>query len=54
MKGYKRNMWRKDGIKVSRHWHKNEWNRKVRHNKSMISGGFYKRLAKKSAYDGIS
>ena len=53
MKGSKRNRWLKDGIKVSRRFHKKTWVRKARHAKDLRSGGFYKRLAGVTMYDGV-
>ena len=54
MKGSKRYKWLKDGWNTSRKWHKNTWNRKIRHgNKVLVSGSFYKKYAKCSMWDGV-
>ncbi len=53
MKGSKRDRWFKDGLKVSRRWYKKLWNRRVRHSRFSKDGGYYKRLAGESMWDGV-
>lgn len=53
MKGSKRNRWLKDGMKVSRRLNKKMWVRRVRRTKDLHSGGYYKRLAGVTMYDGV-
>lgn len=53
MKGSKRDRWLKDGLKVSRRWHKKLWNRRVRHSRVLKDGSYYKRLAGESVWDGV-
>ena len=53
MKGSKRNRWLKDGMKVSRCLNKKMWVRKAGHAKDLRSGGYYKRLAGVTMYDGV-
>lgn len=53
MKGSKHHRWYKDGIKTSRKWYKNIWNKKVRHDFSIGSHSNYKKFASVSMWVGM-
>ena len=52
-KGNKYHSWYKEGLKISRKWYKKMWNRRVRHSDNIQNGASYKRVARRSIFEGI-
>lgn len=54
MKGFKYKRYIKDGIKVSRKWYKNIWNRRIRHSNKISKNCEYKKVAGGEIWNGIA
>ena len=53
MKGSKRKPYMKAGMKVSRRWYKNIWNRRVRHSSKISKHCEYKKSTGGEIWNGI-
>lgn len=53
MKGSKYKSYIKDGMKVSRKWYKDIWNRRIRHSKEISKNCEYKKITGGEIWNGI-